>query len=51
MIWLFGEIWLWCLLSFVVGAVLTAVVFVRPARRRMEAEARAAALQRQRARR
>lgn len=36
MLWLFGQIWLWCLISFVLGAVLTWVVVVLPARRRIE---------------
>ncbi|MGH3908224.1 MAG: hypothetical protein ACRDTE_29185 [Pseudonocardiaceae bacterium] len=38
MLWLFGQIWLWCLISFVLGAVLTWVVVVLPAHRR-EADA------------
>ncbi len=38
MLWLFGQIWLWCLISFVLGAVLTWVVVVLPARREADAE-------------
>ena len=32
---LFGQVWLWSLASFVVGGLLTGVLLVRPARRRV----------------
>ncbi|SDF64191.1 hypothetical protein SAMN05216553_102461 [Lentzea fradiae] len=32
---IFGQVWLWTLLAFVAGVVLTQVVLVRPARRRI----------------
>ncbi|PXY37161.1 hypothetical protein DI005_36910 [Prauserella sp. PE36] len=34
MLWLFGQIWLWLLISFALGAGLTALLFRRPARQR-----------------
>jgi hypothetical protein len=36
MLWLFGQIWLWSLISFVLGAGLTALVFTRLNRERPE---------------
>ncbi|MQA07384.1 MAG: hypothetical protein GEU98_02315 [Pseudonocardiaceae bacterium] len=35
MLWLLGEIWVWCLISFLLGALVTGLVFVIPAKRRM----------------
>ncbi|MFF5989860.1 hypothetical protein [Prauserella flavalba] len=34
MLWLFGQIWLWLLISFALGAGLTALLFRRPSRQR-----------------
>ena len=34
--WLFTQVWLWSLASFALGALLTWLLFVRPARRRLE---------------
>ncbi|WP_459349572.1 sunset domain-containing protein [Kutzneria viridogrisea] len=33
--WLFGQVWLLCLLAFVIGAVLDSVLFTRPQRNRV----------------
>jgi len=38
MFWLFGQIWLWSLISFLLGAALTALVFTRLNRARPEPE-------------
>ncbi|TCP56624.1 hypothetical protein EV191_101569 [Tamaricihabitans halophyticus] len=37
MLWLLGEIWVWCLISFVLGGLVSALVFIGPAKRRMAA--------------
>lgn len=34
--WLFTQVWLWSLASFVLGALMTWALFVRPARRRLK---------------
>ncbi|RJQ77275.1 hypothetical protein D5S17_16385 [Pseudonocardiaceae bacterium YIM PH 21723] len=45
MTWLFGTVWLWSLLSFIIGSACTWLLFVRPANRRISAlEAELAAL-------
>lgn len=43
MLWLFSEIWLWCVVSFLLGALVCGLLFVGPAKRRMAAALAASA--------